>query len=213
MAYIASADVPAGSTAASLASIVALARDAYSIKSVADATARAQAVTDWPTLTGAAAGVNNPVIVYRQDLGQLELTVNGAVWQQYIPTTGWTNFTPTIKQGSTVLTTSTLSARYIAIGKLVHLTVYAVLSSAGSAGTVISLTAPAGAVPTGDPVPAGSFNYFDSGVAHYSGMAIYAPASGFIGQGYGQSSAMGAAPSFTAASGDRIYMQATYEIA
>ena len=38
MAYIGTADVPAGSTGASLAAIVALVRDAYSVKSVANAT-------------------------------------------------------------------------------------------------------------------------------------------------------------------------------
>lgn len=83
MAYVAAADVPAGSAAPSKAAILALVRDAYSIKSVADATARAQAVTDWPTLTGAAIGVDNPVIVYRQDLHRVEVSVTGAAGSFY----------------------------------------------------------------------------------------------------------------------------------
>lgn len=83
MAYIGTADVPAGSSGASLAAIVALVRDAYSIKSVADATARAQAVTDWPTLTGAPIGVNNPVMVWRQDTDAIEVSENGTTWTSY----------------------------------------------------------------------------------------------------------------------------------
>lgn len=95
MAYIAPADVPAGSTGASLAAIVALVRAAHSIKSVAGATGRAQAVADWPTLTGAAISAANPVIVYRQDTKELQISEDGSAWTTWENTTdsGWTPLT------------------------------------------------------------------------------------------------------------------------
>lgn len=90
MAYIETTDVPAGGSSASLAAIVALARDAYSIKSVADATAQAQAVTDWPTKTGAAISAANPVIVWRQDLTAVNVSEDGTNWHAiYGGDTGW----------------------------------------------------------------------------------------------------------------------------
>ena len=55
-------------------------RGASTILSVADATARAQAVTDWPTLTGAAIGVANPVMVWRQDTNLMEVSEDGTGW-------------------------------------------------------------------------------------------------------------------------------------
>jgi hypothetical protein len=95
MAYVAAADVPAGNSAASKAAILALVRDAYSIKSVANLTERAQAVTDWPTKTGAAIGVGNPVMVWRQDLNQIEVSEDGSAWHQFANTTdtGWLTLT------------------------------------------------------------------------------------------------------------------------
>ena len=80
MAYVSAADVPAGSAAASKAGILALIRDAYSIKSVANEAGRAQAVVDWPTLTGAAIGVNNPVMVWRQDTDAIEVSEDGTTF-------------------------------------------------------------------------------------------------------------------------------------
>lgn len=83
MAYIAAADVPAGTAAPSKAGIVALIRDAYSIKAVANTTERAQAATDWPTLTGAAISSTNPVIVWRQDADVIEKSNDGTTFRVY----------------------------------------------------------------------------------------------------------------------------------
>ncbi len=91
MTYIATADVPAGSSGASLAAIVALVRDAYSIKSVAHGTERAQAVADWPTRTGAAISAANPVMVYRQDTDAIEISEDGTTFTTFKGgDTGWT---------------------------------------------------------------------------------------------------------------------------
>ena len=116
MAYIGTADVPAGSSGASLAAIVALARDAYSIKSVADATARAQAVTDWPTRTGAPIGVNNPVMVWRQDTNSFEVSEDGSNWHEFDNTTdtGWLSLTMAAGW------TANSAVQYRRIGNRVH---------------------------------------------------------------------------------------------
>lgn len=95
MGFLAEADVPAGTAVPSKAGIVGMVRDVTSIKSVADATARAQAVTDWPTASGAAISAANPVIVYRQDTDTIELSEDGTNWIQWANTTdtGWVSVT------------------------------------------------------------------------------------------------------------------------
>lgn len=83
MSYLSAASEIGASTAFTAASVNAAIRAATTIKSVADATARAQAVTDWPTLTGAPIGVNNPVMVWRQDTDAIEVSENGTTWTSY----------------------------------------------------------------------------------------------------------------------------------
>ncbi len=80
MSFLAAADVPAGTSAFSKASIAAMIRKAVSIRSVTNATTRGTAVTDWPTATGAAISAANPVVVYRQDTRDLEISHDGTTW-------------------------------------------------------------------------------------------------------------------------------------
>ena len=116
MAYVAAADVPAGTSAASKAAILALVRDSYSIKSVANLAARAQAVADWPTHTGAAISAANPVMVWRQDLNLIEVSENGSTWHQVADgtDTGW--LTLTMASGWT----ANSSVQYRRIGRWVY---------------------------------------------------------------------------------------------
>ena len=146
MAYVSAADVPAGSAAASKASILALIRDSYSIKSVADLTERAQAVTDWPTRTGAAISASNPVIVWRQDTDAIEVSEDGTTWVTFTGgDTGWVNLTPTA--GTTVY--ETLSYRRLNGVTYLRGQVRATDGSWETSGQAVT-TLPAGMRPAGD---------------------------------------------------------------
>lgn len=81
MSYLSAASDIDASTAFTAASVNAAIRAATSVKSVTGTTERAQAVTDWPTLTGAAISAANPVIVWRQDLDRIEVSENGTTWK------------------------------------------------------------------------------------------------------------------------------------
>lgn len=135
MAYLATADELSGSGAPSTTSIEALVRDAVDIKSVADATAQAQAVTDWPTATGAAISAANPVRVWRQDLDALNISEDGTTWHTlYGGESAWTSvplntgFTGTLYvrkvgsvthlRGTVTRTAGTYPASYSAIATL-----------------------------------------------------------------------------------------------
>lgn len=80
MSYLSAASDIDASTAFTAASVNAAIRAATSVKSVTGTTERAQAVTDWPTLTGAAISASNPVIVWRQDLDRIEVSEDGTTW-------------------------------------------------------------------------------------------------------------------------------------
>jgi hypothetical protein len=125
----------------------------------------------------------------------------------------WTSYTPTIKQGTTTLTTTITRAKYKQINKTVFLSVLATITSTGSAGTVISVTAPSGLAPLNGAVTFtnGTFVYVDAGAAFYVGSCVYD--SGFSGIAHNLASLIGTAPSFTAANTDSVSITVTYEVA
>lgn len=85
------ASTPANTAAPSRAGIIAAIRAAQDIKSVADATAQATAVTDWPTLSGAAISAANPVKIYRQDTNTIRFSHDGSTWHDFpeLSDSGW----------------------------------------------------------------------------------------------------------------------------
>lgn len=97
-----------GFTAAGVASAIRAGHDFWS---VADATAQAQAVTDWPTLSGAAISAGNPVKVYRQDDDSLRVSKDGTAWATFpsVADSGWESVT----MASGWINNSSLSARRI----------------------------------------------------------------------------------------------------
>jgi hypothetical protein len=126
----------------------------------------------------------------------------------------WTSYTPTIKQGGTTLTATITRAKYKQINKTVFLSVRAIITSTGSAGTEIKISHPSGLAPlnAADNFTMGSFFYQDTGTAFYLG-ACTNNATEFLGYAHNTTSAIGFAPSFTAANNDVVSLTVTYEVA
>lgn len=121
MTFLATTDVPTGTTSASKASISSMVRAGRGIKPVADATARAQAVTDWPTATGAAISAANPVMVWREDVERFEVSVDGTNWSslQASEDAGWVGLTLT--NSWTQVDATNTPAQYCKVNGFVYL--------------------------------------------------------------------------------------------
>jgi hypothetical protein len=130
--------------------------------------------------------------------GALDLTQAGTA------TAAWTTYTPTFTSASGTLGTQTLNrARYLQVGKLVHVLVDVSITSAG--------TAPGGAVRITLPVVAAN-------VAYSGGLSGYELANGNILSGYvdGTNSRANVTlnnGAFPGANGNRLMMTMTYEAA
>ena len=165
-------------------------------------------------LTGAAiAALTAPqkpagLVVYNTTTNKLQIS-DGTNFADVDTTPAWTDWTPTLTQGSAVSKTIN-AARYIRVGDMV--TAFADLSAAasGTAGQLISVTLPVDAVAVNR--GAGVFWHFDSGTTNYVGFVQIDPVgvAKFLVSGYG--SDHGTQP-VTLASGDRITFSVTYEAA
>lgn len=130
--------------------------------------------------------------------------------------TAWTAFTPSLDQGGAGLTVTVNYARYQARGKLAVLQAKLSITSVGSAGQVFLLNGiPAAVAPraNGTIDVAGTFIYHDNGTARYQGAVVALDADSFAFQCHNVDAFLGAGPSFTAASGDSLYLNCSYEIA
>jgi hypothetical protein len=129
--------------------------------------------------------------------------------------TGWTSFTPVMKQGATTLTATIAYARYKQIGKTVFLQVNATITNTGSTNGLISIDFPSGLTPvnnTNEPVW-GTMYIRDTGSAYYMGV-VTTNGSAFIGRAYGSQDSMGVnTPTFTLVNNDTLSIQVTYEVA
>ena len=126
----------------------------------------------------------------------------------------WTSYTPTIKQGTTTLTATITRAKYKQINKTVFLSVRAIITSTGSAGTVIRVSHPSGLAPLNgsSDFTMGSFFYQDTGTAFYVG-SVTTDGTDFVGYAHNLTAGIGSAPSFTAANNDLVSLTVTYEVA
>lgn len=127
-------------------------------------------------------------------------------------TGAWTSFTPAVTQGVT-LTKTVVFARYIQVGKTVTFTFQLAITSAGTAGSFIR---------AGLPVAPASDNQMCTAAYTDASPATAYVLGGFTKTGTNDmlflhdtsgSSAFGAAPAITAASGDVLYVTMTYEAA
>jgi hypothetical protein len=122
------------------------------------------------------------------------------------------SYTPTFTQVG-ALTTSSLVARYVQIGKLVFVYVNAVFSSAGTAGTSITTSLPVTASTGG--MSRGVGQVTDAGTGDYTGFTRFttATAATIVHGNANTIQGIGQNPSFAVASGDTLTMTAIYEAA
>lgn len=137
----------------------------------------------------------------------------------YAPLPAYAGYTPTIKGGATTVTTSSLVARYMQIGKLVHAYGKAVVSSAGAANGAVTVTLPVAANTSSDVYPCGTGDVQDISNANgrYRSLTANIVTSGgyirFFRDAVVTDVEVGANPAFTLASGDVIAWGITYEAA
>jgi hypothetical protein len=128
----------------------------------------------------------------------------------------WTSYTPVIKGGATTVTATLTYAKYARVNKLIVLQVDAIVTSAGAANGIISVSLPTGLdlINTTGFATIGSFQVTDLGTAFFSGAAVPITTTTVGGISYNQGNYMGATgPAFTLANNDRIAMSICYEVA
>jgi len=129
------------------------------------------------------------------------------------PATAWTSFTPTVRQSTTVLT-STGSIKYIQFGKVYFIKGSLGISSTGSAGGRISVTSPIDQSLVAYKYALGTFMYLDAGTGFYTGQFTLDGSDGrFYGISQHNADYVGTQPSFTAASGDSVHFNGIIELA
>jgi hypothetical protein len=144
--------------------------------------------------------------------------VQGQKWTAAIANqigAAWETFTPTFFSGTGQATTSTATGAYCLINKIATVHIYMNASGSGGAGIVEARGIPAAITPkrTGSTnnsngAELGTAGYLDAGTAYY------------LAQGYFTSAtalrlivAGGVDLSLTAASGDKLWITTTYEVA
>jgi hypothetical protein len=129
------------------------------------------------------------------------------------PTSAWTSWTPTVRQGATTLSTTGNLSTYIQYGKLVFIKCSIGITSTGSAGGRISVTSPISHTLVPVKYAIGNFVYIDAGTCFYNGSITLDGSDGrFYGIVHSLADYLGTTPSFTAANGDSIYFTATIEV-
>lgn len=122
----------------------------------------------------------------------------------------WTSYTPTLTQGVAVTKTVTY-AKYQRVGRTIIVSMRLVITSAGTAGSVLLAGLPIAAADASGVV--GSFRYFDAGNTNFAGTACGSTTTTvqFIVSSNGGS--FGALPAITAANTDVLQVSVTYEAA
>lgn len=134
-------------------------------------------------------------------------------WQTWTPT--WTNLT---------VSGSTVTARYIQIGKTVHCRVAVVLGGGNTPTGAVSFSLPVTSVAyagTAVTQPLGEVIILDSGVSGYTGVLLWAstttasPFHQIVNSNYATLQAVGTGGNtpFTMGNGDELHISGTYEAA
>lgn len=172
-----------------------------------------------PTAAAQGGGLLEGMAIYETDTN-LTKVYNGTSWV-VVARDAWATFTPTCTQsGAVTLTTAT--GRYSHIGTTCTLHVALDFGGTGGGATTIAVDSiPAAIAPrsSGSPVgstadvPLGSFVYYDSGSALYSGTCFFASSStiSFVEANTISGSFLGGAPAITIAAADSLSLTITYE--
>lgn len=122
----------------------------------------------------------------------------------------YNDWTPTLVQSATVAATVN-RARYQVDGQRVHVEAFVTATAAGTAGNAIQLTGLPKIRTSGSDMDVGVFHVITA-TTHYSGAAyVEAGATSVRGFASGMGGAIGFAPSFALAIGDRVTVNLTYE--
>jgi hypothetical protein len=125
----------------------------------------------------------------------------------------WTSYTPVIKGGATTVTATITYAKYAQVNKVVWVRVNAIVTSAGAANGIISVSLPIASTQTGDMTAVGTFVVKDSGTAYYFGAAILS-GTNVVGQAFNSGNYMGdTQPAMTLANNDIVSFSICYEVA
>lgn len=133
---------------------------------------------------------------------ELEDYLAQATWKE------WPSDTARVQQSANITTSGVISS-YQFIGGLVHAHFYAVLTSAGTSGTAISIKLPVPA--KADSAGHGTITYLDNGTQYLHGGAVIFN-SGTRIQCFptGSGAAMGSIPAFAVANNDAIWCDMIY---
>jgi len=143
---------------------------------------------------------NTAGIVGSTDSGKLQAQVDYS---------GWTPWTPVLRQNGTTETCTVNRARYRREGSRVEFFLHITCTSTGTAGTDIDVSLPVTANDSGYAI--GEF-WYSTGGANFIGSALIATTTTVKGFSHASTGAMGSnGPSVTLGSGDEIRVNGTYE--
>jgi hypothetical protein len=139
-------------------------------------------------------------------------THTGAVDGSTVGIGAWTAWTPTgVGQGVSVTFTAT-RCRYKIIDKLAVVQFKLTITSAGTAGSPITLGVPAALTPAAADDAVGAFYYSDAGTSYYAGTLLFS-ASVLVGVVHPAAAGFfGTNPNFAVANTDVWWGQMTYEV-
>lgn len=142
------------------------------------------------------------------EIAFLKREVNRLKTKETPSATAWADWTPTITQSVSVSFTNNFS-RYAVIENTVIVRASLTVTSSGTGNNSIVI----GGIPENaadNSGIAGTMAILDNGTAYYVG-ALFISGTTFLGRAHALGSAFGVAPNFALASGDIIYLVATYE--
>lgn len=173
-----------------------------------------------------AAGTGTPSVYSAANEASFILVedITGSVWPAgQVVTSGliasepWTAYTPSVTQGVAV-TSTVVTARYIKMGRVVHLYARLNVTGAGTAGQSVTISLPVpGFAHGGNGIAVGSGFIYDASANNiYEGcynILSAGTAVDMVTDVTGGSAAWGGTPNIALASGDIINLHATYEAA
>ena len=125
-----------------------------------------------------------------------------------------TSYTPQVDQGvSTNIAKTVTEARYVQMGRVVHVWIYLSMTGTGTAGSDITFTLPIAASGHTTNGVIGAAWYFDTGSQFYAGTARARTSTTAVITPHGAFTYVGSSPSIAVASGDVIGAQLTYVVA
>jgi hypothetical protein len=149
---------------------------------------------------------------------EIDYLWTGSAWVPEKYMGAWTAYTPTIDQGVTTNITKTVTqSEYKQEGSTLTWQFYIVVTGAGTAGSIVTLTLPvAAAAGAAEVKAAGNGQIFDSSAATRYGMELETSASGtvllYAGDSTG-SNGWGGVPSIALANNDQLRGLAVYQVA